>query len=641
MPSRRIVSKKNLSTVTRYLLTASCTGSTQLLEVLQKCADQNALREAWCIALGIAFEISATSMVALLLQVEAAQQELYRKLPEILQEAPYCYRVEAMSPIYQICSKIRLPARWLPYVAGALPTGIIRTLFQQNFNSNDLVQYKTSEGKSCLEMAMLNCHPDVAQFFLQLLPGQYDSGALCASVLRAARLSDYGPVRELLNRRKLAVERQDAVLENTAISLAGYFDLVDVLGPLLEFPYPDDRSVVPLGVQCMDHDSHEGNGRIVNQGMNDYVRTWTAWRKLDPASLRSPLLLIAASPSNNNQACIIRLMMEKGYQCDTPLSCVVLALKSSGSTLSALIESYQDVNAWLSSDYDWFPKISIQLNSRHIGTALQVAILKRRFDMARLLIEKGANVNQRGAKGSPEEKSLEYHSCLQIAARELIGSQQEKAIDLVLGAGADLNAPACYHRGATALQYVVMQGNLSLARRLISMGANIDAPRALLEGRTCLEGAAENGKLDMVQYLLNVGANTEGTGRLQYINAAVLAERERHYVIADVLRTHRTWDSTDEALYEDLSSILARYRYSDFIFVHPEEHPGEDLASIRSWCYDHLVHPNPYGGGLIWPVLDEDLIAQEMLCSEGQEPTSWQEDEPVNWADWIEEGIFD
>ncbi|KAI1201821.1 ankyrin repeat-containing domain protein [Nemania serpens] len=376
----------------------------------------------------------------------------------------------------------------------------------------------------------------------------------------------------------------------------------------------------------------KGNAQVVSRTMSPYVRTWTAWYTLPPSQLRSPSLLITTNSENHNQESIIGLMMEKSYRCDTPFLWAKIALKSSGSRLNSLIRSYPDVNACISYD-DLWDRETMPKDKESSGlTALHIAIFSGRLDVARLLIKRGADVNQRKAKGSNMEKKLpKHHSCLQIAVKELDVPTQEEAIQLLLDAGADLNAPASWDSGATALQFVTIKGELSLARRLINLGADINAPRALHRGRTCLEGAAENGKLDMVQYLLNAGADTEGTGRLQYIHAINLAEAEGHYAIVDLLRAYRSWDSSDEALFKDLS--VARNQRREIMIVHPEERSAEAFASLRSWCHNHRkdirsVIPKP----LVWPHFDSDSSAQERLCSE--------EEQSVNWEDWIEDDML-
>jgi ankyrin repeat protein len=74
-----------------------------------------------------------------------------------------------------------------------------------------------------------------------------------------------------------------------------------------------------------------------------------------------------------------------------------------------------------------------------------------------------------------------------------------------------------------------MRGHINLVQFLLEQGAQVNAEGAQINGRTALEGAAENGHLDTVQLLLNAGA--EGLE-----DAAELAEGQRHYVIARLLR---------------------------------------------------------------------------------------------------------
>jgi ankyrin repeat protein len=67
----------------------------------------------------------------------------------------------------------------------------------------------------------------------------------------------------------------------------------------------------------------------------------------------------------------------------------------------------------------------------------------------------------------------------------------------------------------------------------------VNARPAVKEGRTAIEGAAEHGRLDMVQLLLNAGAKGDVTGKTGFKRAIELAEKNRHFAIAQVLRAQQ------------------------------------------------------------------------------------------------------
>lgn len=127
-------------------------------------------------------------------------------------------------------------------------------------------------------------------------------------------------------------------------------------------------------------------------------------------------------------------------------------------------------------------------------------------------------------------------------------------LDLLLKAGADVNAPAARRRGATAIQLAAITGSLGIAETLIHLGAVVNVSRAEEDGRTALEGAAEHGRIDMVQYLLSEGAETRGRGQFQYMRAIKLAEKEGHLVVANLLREYRTWTTADHHMWDVLNS---------------------------------------------------------------------------------------
>ncbi|KAI1110895.1 hypothetical protein F5Y14DRAFT_338038 [Nemania sp. NC0429] len=638
----RTIRKEKLSIVTVSLLTASCTGSIALLEVLRTSVHRNALDKAWSEAIGTAIECSEYPMVFfLMVQLEIAQESWYNAWPIILQAVAYCPNKDITSLVCQTSIGLGIPNRWFAYAAGAFPTETILHHFP-HLSDPGLMQRNTLEGKSSLEMAILNPNPGVAHLFLQQFPGEYDSGALCTSVLRAAKLCDHEPVWILIKRRNSAAKHTDPVLENTAIGLAGYFKLFDIFTSLLERPYPGDLSVVPGYPNNSKQYREKNDGCVVNPFTQTYVQTWTQWRTLTPSPLGSLLNFVELIPEGGDRESIISLMIAKGYRFDKLQLWMEVALKSSGQLLNSLMESYEDVNTWRPDDWEIKKDNSTTIFGCH--TALQRSITAGRLDIARLLINKGADVNQRKAKGSAEEKIPRCDSCLQIAVRDLDGAKQEEAVSLLLGEGADLHAPAPWEFGATALQYAALQGNFRLVRRFIDMGANINEPRGLLEGRTCLEGAAEHGRLDMVQYLLNTGANTEGTGRLQYIYATLLAEGEGHRVVASLLRRHRPWDATDEALYEELGEV--RSEWDKVVILHPEEyHLAEECSSLQGWWDNNMQSYMVISPGIaVWPSVDSDLADEESLDPEEEQEESEgemsEEEELVVWEDWITEDVF-
>ncbi|KAM5344854.1 hypothetical protein ACJ41O_010716 [Fusarium nematophilum] len=165
------------------------------------------------------------------------------------------------------------------------------------------------------------------------------------------------------------------------------------------------------------------------------------------------------------------------------------------------------------------------------ATPLWAAVHEGHRYMAQRLIKAGADVNLPSFHhvNAPPARSGGA-TALQYATR--LGDFN--IARLLLENGANINAPPASERGATALQYAAMNGHLNIAILLLEEGALINAPASPVEGRTALQGAAEHGRLDMVHLLLE---NDEDPGLEERCRAAAeFAEREDHPVIAEKLR---------------------------------------------------------------------------------------------------------
>ncbi|KAF2180086.1 ankyrin, partial [Zopfia rhizophila CBS 207.26] len=133
-------------------------------------------------------------------------------------------------------------------------------------------------------------------------------------------------------------------------------------------------------------------------------------------------------------------------------------------------------------------------------TAIQEATERNGLEMVQMLLEHGA---------SPDTVTqCSPYTGLQIACRD-----GNKAImELLLGYGANVNAPPVERYGATALQFAAIGGYLGIAFLLLAKGVDVNVPPAEFEGRPALEGAAEHGRIDMVQLLKNAGGDISEAG---------------------------------------------------------------------------------------------------------------------------------
>ncbi|KAH7187151.1 hypothetical protein DER44DRAFT_816595 [Fusarium oxysporum] len=100
-------------------------------------------------------------------------------------------------------------------------------------------------------------------------------------------------------------------------------------------------------------------------------------------------------------------------------------------------------------------------------------------------------------------------------------------VELLLVAGADVNAAAAANHGLTALQVAAGGGHLEVVEKLLAGGANVNAAAATFaRGRTALQAAAGGGHLEVVEKLLAAGAD---------VNAAAAAAGEDHLEVVEKL----------------------------------------------------------------------------------------------------------
>jgi hypothetical protein len=282
-------------------------------------------------------------------------------------------------------------------------------------------------------------------------------------------------------------------------------------------------------------------------------------------------------------------MLNRGYQPDGKTLLAAAALGCSHSMLKAIIGT------------------AIELEYRRTDlspTVLQWAVCHRKSSLCQLLLDHGANINAPHFYDKPYPKGSRARTALQAAIEESETANTSTLVALALRAGASVDAPAHYQRGATALQIAAIQGKIALARDLIRLKADVNAARGLVGGRTCLEGAAEHGRLDMVKFLLESGVQTTQEHRVQYIRAIRFAIQRKHQRVADFLRSHREWDSTDDAVFKErhltADAVQRRndwhqqrsLRHEWCAFIHPLEHPLPERLKLRCWCRKtHIALP--------------------------------------------------
>ncbi|KAG8157891.1 hypothetical protein KVR01_012163 [Diaporthe batatas] len=125
-------------------------------------------------------------------------------------------------------------------------------------------------------------------------------------------------------------------------------------------------------------------------------------------------------------------------------------------------------------------------------TPLHLAIESKNLQVARVLIEHGAEINRparRGIKQTPLQAACE------------IGSYS--MVEFLLKEGARVNDAAAERHGGTALQLAAKSGSLKIVRLLLDNGADLFMPKSKVGGRTAFEAAAESGCIDVLCQLWN------------------------------------------------------------------------------------------------------------------------------------------
>jgi ankyrin repeat protein len=157
-------------------------------------------------------------------------------------------------------------------------------------------------------------------------------------------------------------------------------------------------------------------------------------------------------------------------------------------------------------------------------SALIMALMRGRYDVADYLVDRGADVNYKRAnrhrpdpaRGQTPLWWAANHGHLPTARR-------------LLREGAEVNTPD--HHGSTPLVQAATSGHLAMVRFLVEHGADLNA--RIYDGRTALNLATTNGRAAVVEYLLGVGCdpNEPGAG----FTPLMVAADHNFYALAKLL----------------------------------------------------------------------------------------------------------
>ena len=121
-----------------------------------------------------------------------------------------------------------------------------------------------------------------------------------------------------------------------------------------------------------------------------------------------------------------------------------------------------------------------------------------------------------------------YHPTISALQAAASGGHQE-ATEILIAAGALVNAPGANNLGRTALQGAAENGHDKIFQLLLEAGANVNAPASQCHGISALQGAAGSGRSEIVKLLLRAKAEVNAPAPPNGGRTALQAAAENGY----------------------------------------------------------------------------------------------------------------
>lgn len=429
-------------------------------------------------------------------------------------------------------------------------------------------QYSITDASMIRPILAFAC-PGVVRYVLACCPDVYDSGGLCYVVARIASgdrvsyfcaLFDENEHEDCLTIEDLAalvsrrtISNMHEVWEGTAVSMAARAGRADILRILIGCSYEDlcwsgfIPAFILKNVLITYYDSRILLGESFSDRNSRCLGIWIEYCRMDdPIMSCSPLTAAAMVVPETTALEVVDLLLAQGYHPDG-WTILIASCRGYVSILQRL--KRRRLQFWphiLHHDDrpDWCP------------TALQIAVYHARVAMVKYLLDAGTMIDALDSCPSRPFYCFLPHSLPdnterilpRTALQHAVEKENSDLVDILVNAGANVNAPAAIDSGATALQIASIRGSIMMVQYLLSLGADAHAQGAAKHGRTALQGAAEHGRKDVVELLAKDTTLAAKQHREKLVDAVFYAKKNAQHVVARILResVFPPWSPEDE-----------------------------------------------------------------------------------------------
>lgn len=230
------------------------------------------------------------------------------------------------------------------------------------------------------------------------------------------------------------------------------------------------------------------------------------------------------------------------------------------------------------------------------ATALACAIFGGSNRIIDLLLEAGADINAPACPG---------YGC-GTALQQAVGQNNLDCIRDLIHRGADVNALPAGVDGMTALQMAVRVENDEIVHLILDAGADINAPACLDGGRTALQEAASKGNLANVRMLLQKGADVNAPPSKNYGVTALQAASINGYLAVAMLLLHHGADiNADASEMEGRTALQGAAEHGRLDIVHLLLENDHEMEGFYDRCEDAAEFADEEGHTTIARILRE------------------------------------